>query len=297
METDRHASDGQERDDVPVPPARDGSSAADGSARPAPGPQQHSDASYEYGYGEAPLEAAGPDRGPEPEPGVDPGTGTRPATAPRAVLRPIPEGFPTPPPRPARPNRRPAPKPEPAAERARPRRLLIAGIAVAAVLLLIIVVGGAFLALRSLSPSGPAEAEGPGPSSSPVRAGPASAEIGGVVVTEMRTEIGVRAVGGPSSRTEPEGEFIIVTFEVDNPTSAGVQIGTNVSLETADETYPVDSAATRDHPADSADYGLVPPGGSETFHAVFDVPIGSAPTGLHLELVETGESGTVPLSG
>ncbi|MDN5901002.1 MAG: DUF4352 domain-containing protein, partial [Brachybacterium sp.] len=140
-------------------------------------------------------------------------------------------------------------------------------------------------------------ADDPGTHTSPDQSGSGSIEIGEVVVTETSTEVGVRAVGGPNSRTEPEGEFVIVTFEVENPTSSGIQIGDNVSLETTDETYPVDREATRAHPADSADYGLIPPGGSATFHAVFDVPIGAVPTGLHLELVETGESGTVPLSG
>ncbi|MDN5899539.1 MAG: hypothetical protein L0H74_05670, partial [Brachybacterium sp.] len=121
--TDRHASDGEERNGESVSPAHDGSTAADGSAAHEPGPPHPSDTSQEeYGYGEDPLEAAGTggpraadsgsaptdaatagtagaDDGAEPDPGADPATGLRSATAPRAVLRPVPEGFPTPPPR------------------------------------------------------------------------------------------------------------------------------------------------------------------------------------------------------
>ncbi|ATG51473.1 hypothetical protein CFK38_07970 [Brachybacterium vulturis] len=292
METDRHASDGDDR--------------------------------HGYSYGEDPLEAAGtggpraadsgaadvadpagaaasadPADGADPSTGTHPATGPRDATAPRAVLRPIPEGFPTPPPRPARPNRRPAPPPEQPATSGRPRGLLIAGISLAAVLLLIVVVGGGVLAVRSFSSADPAPsaAEDPGSPSTAEQSGPGSTEIGEVVLTEVSTEVGVRSIGGSSSRMDPEGEFVIVTFEVENPSSTALRIGDNVSLETADGTFPADHDATLEHTAGSTAFGVIPPDGSQIFHAVFDVPIGAEPTGLHLDLADIGESGTLPLGG
>lgn len=340
METDRHATDGEDRRGEP---AADDSTETDGPSTPGretahttppeTAPSRPGADAHEYGYGEDPLAAAGTDgpraadsgsaapsdpaaapegsTGPDgdaaPAPAEDPATGThsatglRSATAPRAVLRPIPEGFPTPPPRPARPNRRPAPKPDPAAEPRRPRPLLIVGIAAAAALLLVVVVGGGLLAIRALSPAeepaAPAASEGQDPSGSADAGESGSVDIGGVVVTEVSTEVGVRAVGDSGSRIEPEGEFVIVTFEVENPTTTGVQIGGDLGLESADEVFPVDEEATRAHEAESAAFSVVPPDGSNTFHAVFDVPIGTDPTGMVLDLVQIGESGTLPLDG
>lgn len=170
-------------------------------------------------------------------------------------------------------------------------------------LLLIVVIGGGILAVRSFSSSGspadpaPPAADEPGPQDAPDQTGLGSTEIGGVVVTEVSTEVGVRGVGDPSSRREPDGEYVIITFAVDNPTPTPIRIGDNVSLETADGTYPVDREATREHTADTSDYDLVPSEGSTTFHAVFDAPIGTDPIGLHLELDDLGENGTLPLSG
>lgn len=155
--------------------------------------------------------------------------------------------------------------------------------------------------MRALSPSAPAA-----PVASEDQASPSSAdagasggtEIGGVIVTEVSTEVGVRAVGDSSSRLEPEGEFVVVTFEVDNPTATGVQIGSgDVELESADGSFPADQEATLAHTAESTAFSVVPPEASMTFHAVFDVPVGTEPTGLHLDLVQIGESGTLPLEG
>ncbi|MGO1199070.1 MAG: hypothetical protein ACTMKY_04155 [Dermabacteraceae bacterium] len=307
METDRHASDGEDRLGRSGSTAHDASTAA-AQDESAPADPTHADSdSRAYAYGEDPLETAG--SGAEPGPADDPATGLhsatglRGATAPRAVLRPVPEGFPTPPPRPARPNRRPAPRTEASAAPTRHRPLLLAGLAVTAVLLLIVVVGGGILAVRSFSSSGspadpaPPAADEPGPQDAPDQTGLGSTEIGGVVVTEVSTEVGVRGVGDPSSRREPDGEYVIITFAVDNPTPTPIRIGDNVSLETADGTYPVDREATREHTADTSDYDLVPSEGSTTFHAVFDAPIGTDPIGLHLELDDLGENGTLPLSG
>src|SRR5699024_5962331 len=86
------------------------------------------------------------------------------------------------------------------------------------------------------------------------------------------------------------------TFEVDNPTATGVQIGSgDVGLESADGTFPADKEATLAHTAESTAFSVVPPEASMTFHAVFDVPVGTEPTGLHLDPVQIGESGTLPL--
>ena len=308
METDRHASDGEDRHEDPDP--------------------------HEYGYGEDPLEAAGtggpraadsgtvpadtdadpagaregspgPGDAADPVPGGDPATGLHPATGlrgattPRAVLRPVPEGFPTPPPRPARPNRRPAPQAERPATTGRPRGLLIAGISVAAVLLLVVVVGGGILAVRSFSPAAPDPTAADDPDSRSPTDQPASGgvEIGGAEITETSTEVGVRAVGPATGRIDPEGEFIIVAFEVDNPTDTSVSIQKNSSLETADETYPLDVEATDAHETDSVSFGMVPAGESKEYYAIFDVPIGSEPTGLRITIPDVEESGTLPLSG
>jgi hypothetical protein len=327
VETDRHAPDGDDRSGGTAATSPD--DAADPSpsaARPgADQPASGTDPAHSYGYGDAPLEAAGiggpraadsgaadaeassadpatglrTAAGDAPATDVRSATGLRGGTAPRAVLRPIPEGFPTPPPRPARPNRRPAPKPDPSAAPRRPRGLLLAGISAAAVLLLVVVVGGGILAIRALTPEAPVavdpvaqESEAPAAPDSP-----GQVRIGEVELTEVSTEVGVRSVGGQGSGLEPEGEYVIVTFEVMNPTDAGATIGQNLALETADGAHPVDPGATQAHLADSSAYGTVPPGGTGRFHAVFDVPIGSDPTGLQVAISTVGQSGTLPLSG
>lgn len=334
METDRHAPDGDDRSGgtaatSPADAADPSSPAADPSppaARPGRDqPASGTDPAHSYGYGDAPLEAVGTggpragDSGAadaeaasaEPTTGLHSAAGTAPATdvrsatglrggtAPRAVLRPVPEGFPTPPPRPARPNRRPALKPDPSAAPRRPRGLLLVGLSVAAVLLLVVVVGGGILAIRALTPDAPVAAD-PVAQESEAPAAPGSpgqVRIGEVELTEVSTEVGVRSVGGQGSGLEPEGEYVIVTFEVRNPTDAGATIGQNLALETADGAHPVDPESTRAHLADSSAYGTVQPGETGRFHAVFDVPIGSDPTGLQVAISTVGESGTLPLSG
>lgn len=317
METDRDASGGDDRPDSGTP-----------------SPESH--VSHDYGYGQTPLDpagtggaraadsgvteedspsaaspstgeageetsTAGPGGPADSDTGQAPVTGIRPVTAlrtaPRAVLRPVPEGFPTPPPRPARPNRRPAPPQEalPAGESR--RGLLIAGVSVIAVLLLAVVVGGGVLAFRTLSPVTPA-AGSSAPATAPAQdpAGPGQVQIGEVTITEVSTEVGVRKVGNPGSAMEPEGEFIIVIFEVDNPRDKGVDIAELVELEAADgQTYAPDSAASARVVADSQPFGVVAPDSTDTFHKVYDVPIGTQPTGLHFTFSMVDETGTLPL--
>ena len=304
METDHDADDWQGGPGTPGPPAD-----ATGS-------------SHAYEYGESPLEAAGdgglraadsgstaerpavpgaPEDEADPAPGAPPSSETGPTTAmrggtaPRAVLRPVPEGFPTPPPRPARPNRRPAPTPGTAPGPGPRRGLLIAAIALAAVLVLIVAVGGGILAVRALTSDDPQGGAAPSGSAS---AGTGEVQLGEVTVTEVSTEVGVRSVGEGSTAVEPEGEFVIVTIEVANGSEAGVSIRENVTLETADgQSIAADADAGRVHVADTEHFGLLGAGDTESFHMVYDVPIGSTPAALQLDLVTIGESGELPLAG
>ncbi|GAA4524046.1 hypothetical protein GCM10023160_15000 [Brachybacterium paraconglomeratum] len=234
--------------------------------------------------------------------GQVPATGIRPVTAlrtaPRAVLRPVPEGFPTPPPRPARPNRRPAAPQEPAPAGKSRRGVLIAGISVIAVLLLAVVVGGGVLAVRTLSPAAPAGgSSAPSTGTAPEPTGPGQVQIGEATITEVSTEVGVRKVGSPGSAMEPEGEYIVVIFEVDNPRDQSLDIGDQLELEAADgQTYAPDSDAGITFEADdSRPLGMVDPGSTVTFHKVYDVPIGTQPTGLHFSFSNMTETGTLPL--
>ena len=329
METDREAPGADERAGTPESPPTSGPSpshspagspAADGSGDHSP---ESADTSREYGYGETPLDAAGdtglraadsgaqapesgtaeetdPANAADPATGIHPATGLRGATTPRAVLRPIPEGFPTPPPRPAGPNRRPAPKPD-GAPAPRPRRgLLITGISVAVVLLLVVGIGGGILAYRALTSSGPA-AQGPEAPASEQASGsgtPGQVQIGEVTFTEVSTEIGVREVGTRKDAVSPEGEFLIVSFEVANDSSQGISLGQNVTLETADGTsHAPDRAAGNAYVANSDAYGVVEAGATVTQHRVYDVPIGSAPRSLVLAPESLGEIGNLPLDG
>ena len=303
MGTDRDAS-GEGAQPRPGPAAPHSPSAQS----PPPAPTE--DHARDYDYGAEPLPAAGED-GPQPAdsgtedpakdpqatPQSDPGTGMR--TAPRAVLRPVPEGFPTPPPRPARPNRRPAPAPEPAQVRSRHRGLLITGIAVAAALLLAIVLGGGVLAYRALSPAEPAASGAPVTEEDPASAdtaGPGRVEIAGGTLTEVSTETGVRRVGGQNDALEPEGEFVIVVFEVANDSDAPVMVDSSISLETAEgEEHLPHSEAGLVHVASSLPYGVVSPGTTEVFHKVYDVPIGTDPTGLTVRFSALDEIGTLPV--
>ena len=115
-------------------------------------------------------------------------------------------------------------------------------------------------------------------------------------MTEISTEVGVRGLGAGSSRMEPEGEFVIVVLEVADPETP-VTISRNVTLETADGAiHEVAGEATRSHRTDdSRPYGVVAAGESGTFHQIYDVPIGSRPAALRLELGPADASGTLPL--
>ncbi|WP_193103171.1 DUF4352 domain-containing protein [Brachybacterium sp. FME24] len=228
-------------------------------------------------------------------------TGLRGATTPRAVLRPVPDGFPTPPPRPTRPNRRPAPKLE--QEAAPPRnRWVIASVAVVVALVLVVAISGSILAYRALSPESPA-ASAPSPAGEDAGGASATGELalGDVTVREASTELGVRQVGnGASEPMTPEGEFVIVTIDVDNGSDASVTIEGGELLTTADgETYEPNADAAQAHVADSQGYGLVTAGQSGTFHFVYDVPVGSEPTGVHLDFSgnDSAGEGDLPVGG
>lgn len=280
-----------------------------GTDRDASGEATPEDPARDYDYGQEPLAPAGDDGPQAADSGtedssqdpqtsrIDPATGMR--TAPRAVLRPVPEGFPTPPPRPARPNRRPAPAPEPAPARTPHRGLLITGITVAAVLLLAIVLGGGVLAYRALSPAEPTDSQAPATEEDPASAdaaGPGRVEIAGVTLTEVSTEKGVRSVGGQSNALEPEGEFVIVVFEIVNDSDAPVSVTSSIGLATAEgEEHLPHPEAGLVHQASSLPYGVVSPGTSEVFHKVYDVPIGTDPTGLTFQFSTLDESGTLPV--
>ncbi|MGP9583242.1 MULTISPECIES: hypothetical protein [unclassified Brachybacterium] len=326
METDRDASGGDDLPGRPVPSTPSPEphdygygqtpldAAGTGGARAADSGIAEDDApSAAFDADEAPAadfsageetSAAVPGAPADSGTGQVPATGIRPVTAlrtaPRAVLRPVPEGFPTPPPRPARPNRRPAP-PKEALPAGRSRRgLLIAGISVIAVLLLVVIVGGGVLAFRALSPAAPAAGSSapsaPATGTAQDPAGPGQVQIGEVTITEVSTEIGVRKVGTPGSTMEPEGEYIVVIFEVENPRDTSVDIAELVELEAGDgQTYAPDSDASANFVADSRPFGVVSPESTATFHKVYDVPIGTQPTGLHFTFSMVDEAGTLPL--
>lgn len=282
----RAADSGITTDDAFAAPAPSGASSADDAPTPATG--------EETSAARSGADATS-DTGQVPATGIRPETALR--TAPRAVLRPVPDGFPTPPPRPARPNRRPAPAQEPLPAGRSRRGLLIAGISVIAVLLLAVVVGGGVLAVRSLSPAAPAAgSSAPATEATQEPAGPGQVQIGEVAITEVSTEVGVRQVGNPGSTMEPEGEYVVVIFEVHNPRDTGVDIAELVELEAADgETYAPDSAASANLVADSRPFGMVGPESTATFHKVYDVPIGTQPAGLHFTFSMVDETGTLPL--
>lgn len=292
MQTDREAPDegGPSTDGDLRSPSDPQDTAA------APAPSAHSDGTaHSYDYGEAPPADAAAPSDPAPT-GTHPATGVPTSTTPRAVLRPVPEGFPTPPPRPARPNRRPAKQPDPAPP-ARSRGPLIAGIAVVAVLLLVVAIGGGILAVRSLSADdGEAPAASDAPAASEAPAGTGSATVGDVQVEATGTEMGVRSVGDSGSTVDPEGEFVIVSFTIANEGDQPVIVNDGLELETADgERHPVDGAASQRHLASSRYNGIVGTGESADFHAVFDVPIGAEPTAFRLSL--PGGDGVVDLAG
>jgi hypothetical protein len=284
--------------------------ASDEDGRPGPTTPHEPSTAHEYGYGEedggVPVDPYG-----APAPGV-PGpqgagpddlspterrsvTGVQGVTAPRAMLRPVPEGFPTPPPRPARPNRRPAKGPDPAGEKGPRRGLLMAAIAVAAVLVLAIAIGGGILAVRALSSDGPEATAGTGEASQDPAPG-GTAEIGELRIEAIGTEAGVRSVGTRGNPVEPEGEFVIVTVELSNAGDRPLTLSEDtVALETADgERHVLDRDASRTHTADSEPPGLVRGDDTVRVHLVYDVPIGSEASALQFDFGDYG-SGTLPL--
>lgn len=210
----------------------------------------------------------------------------------RAVLRPVPEGL-------AAPDaadsaglrgRAPALAPDPAPTRRR-RGGLIALLALGAVVLLVLAVGGGFLAVRALrggDDAAPAATAPASPAASSVEMGPAT-------ITEVSTEVGVDAVGDRGSRVQPEGEFVIVTIEIDNAGDTPLVVsdgGGTMELATADgESVPISPEATTALVADSRSYGVVTADGTGTFHGVFDVPVGSEPVFLELSFPSAPEVG------
>jgi len=226
-------------------------------------------------------------------------------TTPRAVLRPIPEGFPTPPPRFPGPRRRPERAQEPESTPRRGRGPLLAALVLGLAVLLVLGVGGLVLAVRGVGgQEGPVAAPAPSadgaeaPAEEEPAAGNAAGEatIGGVHITEVSTEVGVRRVGNDSLHRVPEGEFVIITLEVENPTDSAIDVQNGMQLETADGTlHDPDREAGRLHIAESHPYGFTISGQTRTYHTIFDVPIGEDPTSLHITVqVEAGE---LPLGG
>lgn len=249
-------------------------------------------------------------------------TGVPTSTTPRAVLRPVPEGFPTPPPRPARPNRAPAlPSAAPATKpRSGRLGLLIAGIA--AVALLVGIVGGS-VAIRALSgneepqgdatPGGTADTNstsdptdggtvsapaGTGTSASTSTASaPASAsaagsvQMGEVTVVEVSTASGLRSVGTGPSAVEAEGSYTVVTLEVTNSSDRTVILPNTIArLRTSDGTiHPADLDASEAHSAPTEPRGVADAGESTRIHVVFDLPPNAEPASLLLDL-STGSS-------
>lgn len=304
MATDRDGSE------IPADGAMDGSpSGATEHAGPGSPTEPDSPGSAGSTSEVAPEQADGP--GSETASRSHPSTGVPTGTAPRAVLRPVPEGFPTPPPRPARPNRAPAlpaPEPEP---RQRPRHLALAAIS-AVVLVLVLGIGGGVIAVRALSGDGPA-AEDPGapaPSSEPDPArsddtdqpaagGGPGLTIGEVTVTEVSTRAGLTELRGQDGRSQPEGEYVVVTIDVDNASERTV-IVTNASmqLETADgDTITPDTDASEILDAPTQPRGTADAGESTAVHAVFDVPVGAEPASVHIELFWAEGGGTGELTG
>lgn len=262
-----------------------GTSPAPASPDGAPaGPSVGHEESRQYGYGRGPSDppsADQEDQDPAPTP---------PPTAPRAVLRPVPEGFGPPPAAPERPNRAPAlPEAQDSPPRSR-KRLAILLVALIAAIVLVLGVGGTLLALRALT-EGDEQQAAPAASSEPTSDGPGELQLGQVHVSEVSTEPGVTVLGD-GAQTRPEGEFVIVTLEVTNDSDLALILSDAMSLETDDGVLRgADAEATRAHQGDSSPYGVVDAGESTRVHAVFDVPVGTSPVSLHLDLLSNPDAG------
>lgn len=249
--------------------------------------------------------------------GLHPATGVPTGTAPRAVLRPVPEGFPTPPPRPARPNRRPAlPAPEPAPGPRRSRILLAA--AGAAALVLILGITGGVLAVRALTDD-PDQADAPPAATStdagqttatptdeesdPPQGSPgsgASTHLGAITVRVVSTEVGLESVGDPSSPMTPRGQFVTVVLEITNESDEVLALGERgqVQLEGSDRgLHHPDPDASAAYEAPTSAETEVPAGGTGMIHAVFDIPVDTEPTTLHINLSRYGGAGVIPWNG
>ncbi|EWS82460.1 hypothetical protein BF93_11575 [Brachybacterium phenoliresistens] len=259
------------------------------------------DRSYDYGTPDgAPADPAS-----SPDPAASPSETPLPAgsepttTRPReAVMRPVPDSFPTPPPRPADWNRRRLREEEAAAGSPSPLRtrpLLLAVGAIAA-LLLAVALGGGYLALRSLpDPAASAPAADPGTGDA---AAPGSLVLGDLEVELVSYEPGIPSVGDAGDRRDADGEYAVLTISVTNGSAQSVNLGDSVTLvDDAGTVHAPDREATVVHLADSAPYGMVEPGGTEVFHAVYDVPVGTVidHAAVDFSRYPAGGSGELPL--
>lgn len=228
-------------------------------------------------------------------------TAMRGGTAPRAVLREVPAGFPTPPPRPARPNRAPArPASTTSGRSGGARRSLILGAAAfGAVLLLLLVAVGGFVAFRALS----GEDRAPAASSGTSAPAEGAVTLGEISVREVSTQAGLERVGPQAKPLRPEGEFVVVTVEVENSSQAQVMATKPpFSLELADGTVvpaDVEAGVQHDHEVDADRSLRVGAGETQQVFAVFDVPFGGQPKALKIDLsrVPGGGAGVLPLKG
>lgn len=259
------------------------------------------DRSYDYGTPDgapadpasSPDPAASPAEAPLP-PGTEPTT-TRPR---EAVMRPVPDSFPTPPPRPAGWNRRrldPAEAAAGASSSLRTRPLLLAIGAIAA-LLLAVVLGGGYLVLRALpEPSASAPAADPGTEEA---SAPGPLALGDLEVELVSFEPGIPSVGDAGDRRDADGEYAVLTLSVTNGSAQAVNLGESVTLvDDAGTVHAPDREASVVHLADSAPYGMVEPGGTEVFHAVYDVPVGTVIDHAAVDFIRypAGGSGELPL--
>lgn len=260
----------------------DGSDAA--SAVPDP---------HAYSYGVSAPDAATGDAGP----GI---AGARDEAGDDARVRAVPTDL-----RPAEPipgagEPRPRPHaPAPAdASGARPRRRLLIGSAVvAAVVVLALLVGaGVVLATRPWEGGGPDAAGTTSPASPATR----SAIIGGVTVTVESLETAVPFAGSGAGQVDPDGEFVALLVTVDNASDATLFWDDDVLtlVDQADGRHPQDVEATAAYETDARTSQVIPAGGTTRIAAVFDVPIGTAPSSVDIALSigGTAETGSLPLT-
>lgn len=177
------------------------------------------------------------------------------------------------------------------------RRLLIGSAAVAAVAVLALVVGaGVLLATRPWEGAGP-DAAG---TSAPASPAPQSATVGGVTVTVETLETAVPFAGSGSRQVVPEGEFVALVVTVDNASDATLFWDDDVLtlVDQAGARHPQDVEATAAYETDARTSQVIPAGGTTRVAAVFDVPIGTAPSAVDIALSigGTAETGSLPLT-